>query len=194
MKYGLQPTTEETGVRPLLEIKRGFAALEYSRCCLPLDTTQAHKYVSDTASESHRRSPFLFDLAAGQGLGTRLEEKKARCCHVKRCRSQFVPPWYRLLNLQTKRHREKEKEKKKNSNSLPTCLIFQGHNYFPRTGKGTQQKYPPKGMNVISPKGFLTRKQDFFHTKNAHGSPQKPFSCGSLVFPAVYQLIRHTLL
>lgn len=74
MKYGLQPTTEETGVRPLLEIKRDFAALEYSRCCLPLDTTQAHNYVSDTASASHRRSLFLFDLAAGQGLGTKLGE------------------------------------------------------------------------------------------------------------------------
>lgn len=83
MKYGLQPATEGTGARPLQQIKGGFAASEYSRCCLPLDTTQAPGSVSDTASPSHRRSRFLFDfyltwLRARAGEGTAGGEGKKK--------------------------------------------------------------------------------------------------------------------
>lgn len=132
-----------------------------------------------------------FDLAAGQGLGTRLGEKKARRCHAnRRCRSPFAPPWHTLLNLQTKTHRGRGKKKKRKeertSNSLPTHLISQGHSSFPRTGKGAQ-RYLPKGVSIVSSKGFLTRKQVGFFRKNIYGSPSKSFGCGTLLFPAAYQ-------
>lgn len=137
MKYGSQPTGEESGVCPLLEIKRSFAALEYSGSCLPLGTTQTHKYVSDTASPTGGSSFYTTGLGNQAGRNTRLQGKNAKCCHANRCRSRFAPSWHALLHLQNKTHRGKRKGNEKASKSLPTCLIFHKHNYFPRDGKGT---------------------------------------------------------
>lgn len=195
MKYGSQPTREETGVCPLLEIKRGFAVLEYSRCCLPLDTTQTHKCVSDTAIESHRRLLFLLDLAAGQGWGTRLgetpgcKEKRPNAAMQTGAGASLHHHCTRYCIFKPKDTGEKKRKQKRASKSFPTCLIFHRQLF----SKGWEGKYPPEDVSIISPKGFLTRKQ-VLKTKNLHGSPQKPFRCGSLLFPAVYQLIRHTLL
>lgn len=80
--------------------------------------------------------------------------------------------------------------RKKNQQLPPHLLDISGTQQFRKDWEGTQQKYPLKGVSIISPKGFLTRKQGvvwfFFLRQNIHRSPQKSFSCGSLVFPAVY--------
>lgn len=170
MKYGLQPTTEKSGVCPLLEIKRGFAALEYSRCCLSLDTTQGHKYVSDTARESHRRSLFLFDLAAGHGSGYQAgrgwkKKKKGQMLPFKQVQEPVCTTMAHVTpssNQKTQGKRKGNKKKKggkgkRTSNSAtlsPPAWHFRDTIIFQCLGRALSRSTHQKERASLHPKDF----------------------------------------